>query len=83
MRAMVSLSAVVFLVTPSTQVASVSVLQLIDRGDTNQAAAFSICIMAIVLLCLALTYQILRLSGAKNITLIPLDYDDDYQGYFI
>jgi iron(III) transport system permease protein len=70
MRAMVSLSAVIFLVTPSTQVAAISVLQLSDRGAVNQAAAFSVCIMAIVVLCLAIVRAILWLAGAKDITLV-------------
>ncbi|KAB2857633.1 MAG: ABC transporter permease subunit, partial [Bauldia sp.] len=43
MRSMVTLSAVIFLITPNTQVAAVSVLYLQDRGATNQAAAFSVC----------------------------------------
>src|SRR5690606_28455163 len=42
MRSMVTLSAVIFLITPNTQVAAVSVLYLQDRGATNQAAAFSV-----------------------------------------
>ena len=70
MRAMVSLSAVIFLITPQTQVAAVSVLQLSDRGAANQAAAFSVCIMAIVLAMLLIVRLILWLSGAKNVTLI-------------
>ena len=47
-RSMVTLSAVIFLVTPQTQVAAVSVLLLDDSGNHNQAAAFSVCIMAVV-----------------------------------
>ncbi len=70
MRTMVSLSAVIFLVTPSTQLAAVSVLQLSDRGAVNQAAAFSVCIMAIVIACLLVVRTILWLAGAKNVTLI-------------
>ncbi|WP_150526744.1 ABC transporter permease subunit [Roseibium sediminis] len=70
MRAMVSLSAVIFLITPQTQVAAVSVLQLSDRGANNQAAAFSVCIMLIVLAMLLLARSVLWLAGAKNITLI-------------
>jgi iron(III) transport system permease protein len=42
---MVTLSAVIFLVTPVTQLAAVSVLLLDDSGNQNQAAAFSVCIM--------------------------------------
>lgn len=70
MRSMVSLSAVIFLVTPSTQVAAVSVLQLSDRGAYNQAAAFSACIMAVVIVVLIAVRGILWAAGAKNVTLI-------------
>lgn len=70
MRAMVSLSAVIFLITPQTQVAAVSVLQLADRGATNQAAAFSVCIMAIVLLMLLVVRGVLWLAGQRDVTLI-------------
>lgn len=38
----------IFLVTPATQVAAVSVLLLDDSGYQNQAAAFPVCIMLIV-----------------------------------
>jgi iron(III) transport system permease protein len=47
-RSMVTLSALIFIVTPQTQVAAVSVLLLDDSGSHNQAAAFSVCIMAVV-----------------------------------
>lgn len=70
MRAMVSLSAVIFLITPQTQVAAVSVLQLADRGATNQAAAFSVCIMAIVILMLLVVRAVLWATGARGVTLI-------------
>ena len=70
MRSMVSLSAVIFLITPSTQVASVSVLQLTDRGAYNQAAAFSTCIMAIVLGTLLLVQFGLRAAGIRGVALI-------------
>ena len=55
-RSMVTLSAVIFLVTPATQLAAVSVLLLDDAGNQNQAAAYSICIMAVVALALALLH---------------------------
>ncbi|QDD89174.1 ABC transporter permease subunit [Pseudomonas oryzihabitans] len=70
MRAMVSLSALIFLITPSTQIASVAVLQLSDRGAMNQAAAFSVCIMATVGACLLVVRLILLLAGAKDVKLI-------------
>jgi iron(III) transport system permease protein len=69
-RSMVTLSAVIFLVTPQTQVAAVSVLLLDDAGNANQAAAFSVCIMLVVALALLLFQTLLRLSGRKNVSLI-------------
>ena len=69
-RSMVTLSAVIFLVTPVTQVAAVSVLLLDDAGNANQAAAFSVCIMLVVALALLLFQLILRLSGRRNVSLI-------------
>jgi len=68
-RSMVTLSAVIFLVTPSTQLAAVSVLLLDDAGNQNQAAAFSVCIMLVVAMALALFHGLLRLSGAKRVSL--------------
>ena len=70
MRAMVTLSAVIFMVTPATQVAAVSVLQLNDRGAVNQAAAFSACIMAVVMGMLLLVKLVLRLAGVRGVALI-------------
>jgi iron(III) transport system permease protein len=67
---MVTLSAVIFLVTPATQVAAVSVLLLDDAGNANQAAAFSECIMLEVALALLLFQMLLRLSGRSNVSLI-------------
>jgi iron(III) transport system permease protein len=61
-RSMVTLSAVIFLVTPQTQLAAVSVLLLDDSGNHNQAAAFSVCIMAIVGAALALFHAALRFA---------------------
>ena len=69
-RSMVTLSAVIFLVTPATQVAAVSVLLLDDAGNANQAAAFSVCIMLVVALALLLFQTLLRLSGRRNVSLI-------------
>ncbi|WP_315780320.1 MULTISPECIES: ABC transporter permease subunit [unclassified Bradyrhizobium] len=48
MRSMVTLSAVIFLVTPSLGLAAVSVMRLDEAGFVSQAAAFSTCIMAVV-----------------------------------
>lgn len=70
MRSMVTLSAVIFLITPQTQVAAVSVLLLEDRGATNQAAAFSVCIMVTVVSALLLVRLLLRLTGIRGLRLI-------------
>jgi iron(III) transport system permease protein len=48
MRSMVTLSAVIFLITPSLSVGAVTVMRLDEAGFTSQAAAFSTCIMAVV-----------------------------------
>ncbi len=48
MRSMVTLSAVIFLVTPSVSVAPVSVLRLDEAGFVSQAAAYSTLIMLVV-----------------------------------
>jgi iron(III) transport system permease protein len=66
----VTLAAVVFLFTPTTQLAAVSVLLLEDRGATNQAAAFSCSIMAIVIATLLAAHLLLRLLGVRNVSLI-------------
>ncbi|MCT8971884.1 ABC transporter permease subunit [Microbaculum marinisediminis] len=70
MRAMVTLSAVIFLITPSTQLAAVSVLYLDDRGALNQAAAFAVCIMATVVAFLLVAQLILRLAGVRGVSLV-------------
>ena len=70
MRAMVTLSAVIFLITPSTQLAAVSVLYLDDRGALNQAAAFAVCIMATVIGFLLVAQMLLRLGGVRGVSLV-------------
>ncbi|MFC5387426.1 ABC transporter permease subunit [Aquamicrobium segne] len=70
MRSMVTLSAVIFLITPNTQVAAVSVLYLQDRGATNQAAAFSVCIIATIMVALLLVRALLNITGHRNVSLI-------------
>ncbi|MEO8848366.1 MAG: ABC transporter permease subunit [Casimicrobiaceae bacterium] len=66
-RSMVTLSAVIFLVTPTTQLAAVSVLLLDDSGNQNQAAAFSVCIMVVVAMALVLFHGMLRLFRTRSI----------------
>ncbi|MCI0548278.1 MAG: putative 2-aminoethylphosphonate ABC transporter permease subunit [Candidatus Rokubacteria bacterium] len=47
LNAMVTLSAVVFLVAPGTELAAVAVLLMDDAGDTAQAASMSVLIIAL------------------------------------
>jgi len=70
LRSMVTLSAVIFLITPKTQLAAVSVLLLDDSGSWNQAAAFSVCIMLVVVATLIAFQILLRLLGVRSISLI-------------
>lgn len=65
MRSMVTLSAVIFLVTPATMLAPVAVLQLDDAGYTSQAAALSMCIIAAVLASLAFSRVALAFAGRR------------------
>ena len=48
MRSMVTLSAIIFLITPAMSMGAISVMRLDEAGFTSQAAAFSTCIMALV-----------------------------------
>jgi len=50
LNAMVTLSAVVFLVAPGTELAAVAVLLMDDAGDSAQAAAMSVLIIAVGLM---------------------------------
>jgi iron(III) transport system permease protein len=70
MRSMVTLSAVIFLTTPRTQLAAVSVLLLDDAGNHSQAAAFSVCIMAVVVAAILLLHVVLRLLGNRDTEII-------------
>jgi iron(III) transport system permease protein len=65
-RSMVTLSAVIFLVTPATQLAAVSVLLLDDAGNQNQAAAFSVCIMMIVAAALGVFHALARFIAQRR-----------------
>jgi iron(III) transport system permease protein len=58
MRSMVTLSAVIFLVTPSLKLAAVTVMRLDEAGFTSQAAAFSTCIMLSVGLASVAFYRL-------------------------
>ncbi|MBN2752346.1 MAG: ABC transporter permease subunit [Rhodospirillaceae bacterium] len=67
MRSMVTLSAVIFLITPSLSVAAISVMRLDEAGFVSQAAAFSTCIMGTVLASMVVMRLILqRASVPRN-----------------
>jgi iron(III) transport system permease protein len=70
MRSMVTLSGVIFLVQPGSNLAAVSVLLLDDSGETTQAAAFSTLIMAFVVAVLIGFQAILRIAGFRDVRLI-------------
>jgi iron(III) transport system permease protein len=60
LNAMVTLSAVVFLVAPGTELAAVAVLLLDDAGESAQATAMSVLIIAIGLLVRLVYWALLR-----------------------
>lgn len=66
MRSMVTLSAVIFLISPQVSVASVSVMRLDDAGFVSQAAAFSTCIMLTVLVALGLMKLLIHFLNRKK-----------------
>jgi len=70
MQAMVTLSAVIFLFSPASTVASVVVVQLEDFGDMSAAAAFATLIMLSVIAMLTTIQGLMRLVGIRNISLI-------------
>ena len=60
LNGMVTLSAVIFLVAPGTELAAVAVLLMDDAGDTAQAAAMSVLIIGIGLAVRFLYWLVLR-----------------------
>ena len=68
MRSMVTLSAVIFLVTPSLPLGAVSVMRLDEAGFTSQAAAFSTCIMVVVSLTALALQQLTRSARRQTAT---------------
>jgi iron(III) transport system permease protein len=60
LNAMVTLSAVVFLVAPGTELAAVAVLLLDDAGESAQATAMSVLIIAVGLLVRLVYWAVLR-----------------------
>jgi len=67
---MVTLSSVIFLVSPSVNLAAVSVMLLDDAGNSTQAAAFSTLIILIVLIALGVMNVLLKLFKVKSKSLI-------------
>jgi iron(III) transport system permease protein len=66
MQSMVTLSAVIFLVTANVSVASVSIMRLDEAGFVSQAAAYATCTMAIVAAAMALMRVCLRLVERRR-----------------
>jgi iron(III) transport system permease protein len=65
-QSMVTLSAVIFLVTANVSVASVSIMRLDEAGFVSQAAAYATCTMAIVAAALGLMRACLRLMERRR-----------------
>jgi iron(III) transport system permease protein len=61
MQSMITLSALIFLVTASVSVASVSIMRLEEAGFTSQAAAYATCTMAVVIAASGAMRIVLRL----------------------
>jgi iron(III) transport system permease protein len=66
MRSMVTLSAVIFLVTASVSVAAVSIMRLDEAGFTSQAAAYATCTMVVVVAAFLVMRLSLWLVGRKG-----------------
>lgn len=66
MRSMVTLSAVIFLISPKVSAAAVSVMRLDEAGFVSQAAAFSTCIMLTVVAAMGLMHLLIRLFTRKS-----------------
>jgi iron(III) transport system permease protein len=65
MQSMVTLSAIIFLITASVSVASVSIMRLDEAGFTSQAAAYATCTMAVVIAASILLRLLLALVGRR------------------
>jgi iron(III) transport system permease protein len=66
LNAMVTLSAVVFIIAPGTELAAVAVLLMDDAGDTAQAAAMSVLIIATGLVVRMLYWLAMRGVTART-----------------
>jgi len=65
-QSMVTLSAVIFLVTASISVAAVSIMRLDEAGFVSQAAAYATCTMAVVIVALGLMRGLLWWIGKRQ-----------------
>ena len=65
MQSMVTLSALIFLVSASVSVASVSIMRLEEAGFTSQAAAYATCTMAVVIAASGIMRIVLRLMQRR------------------
>jgi iron(III) transport system permease protein len=66
MRSMVTLSGIIFLITPSLNVASVSIMRLEEAGNTGQAAAYATVTMLIVMGSSVMMWALLARLKAKR-----------------
>jgi iron(III) transport system permease protein len=66
MQSMVTLSAIIFLITASVSVASVSIMRLDEAGFTSQAAAYATCTMAVVIAASLIMRLLLALVTSRQ-----------------
>ncbi|SDJ06985.1 ABC transporter permease [Natribacillus halophilus] len=64
MTAMVSVSSVIFLISPGTNLASVYILNLANQAALGRASAMSVIMIAIVLVCMAILKWLERRSNS-------------------
>jgi iron(III) transport system permease protein len=64
-RSMVTISAVIFLVSPKIQLASITIIHLIDDGYVESACAMSTIVVALVVAVHSLFFALFRRRGIK------------------
>lgn len=65
-RSMVTLSAVIFLVSPDISLAAVSIMLLVNDGKLNAAAAMSVVVVVVILVVLGIGELLGRLLGTSR-----------------
>jgi iron(III) transport system permease protein len=65
-RSMVTLSAVIFLVSPDISLAAVSIMLLVNDGKLNAAAAMSVVVVLVILVVLGIGELLGRLLGSSR-----------------